>query len=332
MTVQRLPGQTVGRTPAAVQIFRQAARDASHIVGVTIDGTNAYDGGHTSYEKYIRGGAIMAMDTTSLLWVPVKRTFATTAVTGTALVVNDANNFRAGDSIVVGSNTAQSIVSIVYSTKTITLTTSITWLDNDIVEKTGGMGQARGILVDDEVSLWNHDKSSNVNATAQVCIDSPAGGIDQDAILGDLTAALEDPNNLLGDLGFDDYHLSSETRPVPGPFLWRKKILAANTTLVAADSGTEYFANAAVTVTLPSLATAGKNFRIRAHMIADANLTVAAPANTLVAFNDATATSVAYSTTNEKIGCGFEIVILPDETFYVALPILGQDSATVTVA
>lgn len=56
---------------------------------------------------------------------------------------------------------------------------------------------------------------------------------------------------------------------------------------------------------------------------------VTAPDETLIAFNDATADAIAFTTTAEQIGCGFYIVC--DGTYYIACPILGSETATPTI-
>lgn len=329
MSIQTLPGIQTGRTVTPKQVLQQAAKDKAITVGIVLDGTNSYDGDHTSYEKYIRGGAVLAFNTSTSLWAPLKRSFATAAGSAsTSLVVNNATHFRAADSIIIGTNAAVAISSIDYTTDTITIASAKTWLDNDEVY-VAAWSQARAILLDDEVSLWNHDKSANVNASAQAVL---WGYVNQDQVLGDIQAALEDPTNQIANrILFDDYIVSTETKPDAGPFQWRKRMLQGNVTLVAADSGVEFYANAAATITLPAIASAGKTFRIRAHQTADANLTIVAPSGKMIAINNAAATSVAYSTANEKIGAGVEISLLPDETLYIASNI-SAGANTVTVA
>lgn len=102
----------------------------------------------------------------------------------------------------------------------------------------------------------------------------------------------------------------------------------ANYTVVSADSGT-VFTNTgdtdAIVYTLPTPA-AGLFF-IFANTV-NQNLTVqAATANTLITFNDTTADSVAFSTTNEKTG-GILLVVC-DGTSFIANKIGGN---TLTVA
>lgn len=86
-------------------------------------------------------------------------------------------------------------------------------------------------------------------------------------------------------------------------------------------------ASGAVTFTLPT--TVVKGFRARFSNTVDQNMIIAAPANKMIAFNNATATSVAYQTAGNKIGGHVEIVVDDTGTKYMA--ILGG-TGTVTVA
>lgn len=108
---------------------------------------------------------------------------------------------------------------------------------------------------------------------------------------------------------------------------WKLQTKATDYTVVAADDGSHFFATAAANFTLPAIAS-GKGYRFRFTMQADANLTVTAPANKLIAFNNATATSVAFSTAGNKIGASVEVVMNHDSTFYVAMP-YGANTMTV---
>ena len=81
--------------------------------------------------------------------------------------------------------------------------------------------------------------------------------------------------------------------------------LTANTTLNTDHFGgiiTNRGAAGAVTLTLPAVTAALSGAWFEYRGVANQNVTVAAAANTLIALNDATATSLAFSTANEKIG------------------------------
>lgn len=109
----------------------------------------------------------------------------------------------------------------------------------------------------------------------------------------------------------------------------------ADYTVLAADCCTVFTTQGAggnVNFTLPALAdiTAGWE----ATFIAEAagTLTVTAPADKLVAYNDATATSIAFSTSSEIIGNAVRIIVNADATKYIALLHLGHDAASPTIA
>jgi hypothetical protein len=105
----------------------------------------------------------------------------------------------------------------------------------------------------------------------------------------------------------------------------------ANYTVVAADTGTLFTttgAGGAVTFTLPAIA-ASKGMFFRFMNTVDQNMTVTAPAGKLVAFNNASATSVSLQTGGGKIGSGFDIVADEASGKWLALPI---GAGTVTVA
>lgn len=110
---------------------------------------------------------------------------------------------------------------------------------------------------------------------------------------------------------------------------WKLVTKAADYTVLSTDNGTHFFGTTgAINFTLPAIAL-GRGYRFRFTMQADFNLTVTAPANKLITFNNATATSVAFSTSGNKIGASVEIVMNHDSTKYVALP---YGAHTMTVA
>lgn len=114
---------------------------------------------------------------------------------------------------------------------------------------------------------------------------------------------------------------------------WRNVIAkTADYTVTTADQGvlfTNRGAAGAVNFTLP--ATAYKGFRVGFYAVANQNLVVTAgTADTMVAFNDAAADSVAFQTSSEIVGGMFEVI--GDGTGWLVLPRLGQDSQTVTIA
>lgn len=102
------------------------------------------------------------------------------------------------------------------------------------------------------------------------------------------------------------------------------------TSPAAADSGTVYIVNGGtgVNFTLPAVATsAGLWFKFINGVAQD--MTVTAPANTMVVFNDVTATSLAYSTVGEKVGAACEVYC--DGNFWYLENHLPAEAATVTI-
>lgn len=134
--------------------------------------------------------------------------------------------------------------------------------------------------------------------------------------------------------GFDEYarirlgnRFVWDDQRYPGQAGWRLQTKAADYTVADSDDGSHFFATAAANFTLPAIAL-GRGYRFRFTMQADANLTVTAPAGKLITFNNAAATSVAFSTSGNKIGASVEIVINHDSSKYVALP-YGANTMTV---
>ena len=255
--------------------------------GITLSSAG-YDGSNTWYESYIRAGWLMGKITSSGLWVPCKRTKTNGAGSATAtLVVDNAAAFKAADVLVIGGTTG-TISSIVYSTNTITLSATKTWGDNEPVYVADGSQTARGILLDEEVKLWDVEKTNNVAKPGQLLFH---GGIESSKVLGDLTACLEDPENLLGGITFWSYQMTTDVAPLPYRKRWKPVTIAASITLTSADSGTHFFATAAATVTLPALASAGEGFVIRVTSLANTDTAITAPSCKLIADGSATSTT-----------------------------------------
>jgi hypothetical protein len=84
---------------------------------------------------------------------------------------------------------------------------------------------------------------------------------------------------------------------------------------------------AAVTLTLPAIATVPAGWNIKVYNAVGQNLIVNAAAGTIMTFNNAAASSVAFSTAGQLIGGSFEII--SDGTSYLVRP---AGSNTVTVA
>ena len=163
--------------------------------GVTIDSSVAYDGSNTSFETHIRAGWILAKNTSSGKYVPCKRTIANGAgSSATALIVDNAAAFKAGDALQIGSTTG-TISSIDYTTNTITLTATKSWSDNDVVYcSTNGTGTATCVLGED-VDLYQTDTRAVADCTAGVVY--VGGMLKSDRIYGDLSAIRAVSGNLI---------------------------------------------------------------------------------------------------------------------------------------
>lgn len=95
------------------------------------------------------------------------------------------------------------------------------------------------------------------------------------------------------------------------------------------ESGKTFLATAALTATLPAVAIS-KGVYFRFVNGADTNLTITAPAGTLVVFNNAAATSIAFSTVAEKIGNAIEV--LCDGAKWYAIVSLAAETVTPTIS
>ena len=93
---------------------------------------------------------------------------------------------------------------------------------------------------------------------------------------------------------------------------------------------TNLAAAGAVNFTLP--ATLQRGFNVRFMIEANQTVTITAPAGKLVAFNNAAATSIAFSTAGEKVGTAVEIIVNSDATKYLAFVYLAAETVTPTIA
>lgn len=108
--------------------------------------------------------------------------------------------------------------------------------------------------------------------------------------------------------------------------------ITANTTLTNSDVGkiiTNRGATGAVVITLPAAGVGNLGGSILVMATADQNLTVTTTDN-LVTINDLAADSVAFSTTSQKIGGGWEFI--SDGVAWHALVLGSGGTQTTTVA
>jgi hypothetical protein len=118
---------------------------------------------------------------------------------------------------------------------------------------------------------------------------------------------------------------------VPAFWSWRRTIAkTANYTVVnGTDNGTVFTttgAGGAVTFTLPTTIKKGQRWLF--FNCVGQNMTIAAPAGKLVTFNNAAATSVAFSTAGNLIGASVEIQVDDTGAKYIAMP-AGANTMTV---
>jgi hypothetical protein len=103
---------------------------------------------------------------------------------------------------------------------------------------------------------------------------------------------------------------------------------AGSVSLATATSGQYHISTGAVTYTLPAVATAAGCIWHFAHAAAG-DFVITAPADTLVAFNDAAATSFTAGTNGEEIG--FACTVFSDGTLYYLMVNLQAEAVSTTV-
>lgn len=143
--------------------------------------------------------------------------------------------------------------------------------------------------------------AQNQDLYVQICVGGPVKG----AML--LNLDLNARAQMQGRFWFDD-DLNGVMRQIR-----QTLVKTADYSVVLADNGTRFTtrgAAGAVVFTLPDPTTAYKGFLAEFYNEADQNMTVrAVSADKLVAFNDLTATSVALSTSGNKVGSGFRVYV-----------------------
>lgn len=202
-----LPGQRDGRTtsPRNVLLSQKNLRRVEG--GGVIDATYAIDGANTGKTQELRAGCLMARITASKLWVPLKLTQISDGTSGsgsgnsaTAITVEDARFFKAGDAVLVesddsGGDVTTTIASIDYTNNVITLDDAVEFARN------GGAVKATGVLAGAEIAravlnefvdLIDHDdNTARDRHVSELLINAY---VDEGKILGDL-AAVRAPDN-----------------------------------------------------------------------------------------------------------------------------------------
>lgn len=188
-----VPGQRTTATVSARDCL-YSVKNVETVPGV-IDSTNAYDGGNTGYETELRPGIIMAQITSSKKWVPCKRTLVNGTGTVTALVVDDARAFKAGETITVGADTTLTVSAIDYTTNTMTIASTAV-VDGEVVfcDSLAGSEIARCVL-NEHVNLKDEDGTNRDKKFSQGLI---RGTVVNAMVLGDLAAVQAATNKLNG--------------------------------------------------------------------------------------------------------------------------------------
>jgi hypothetical protein len=199
----------IGRMPGYTSLGSWTPREIKWIPGgevyspgIVLDSTNGYDGGNTGFERELRPGWMLAQITATKKFVPVKRTRANGAgSTATALIVDNAAAFRAGETLTVGANATCTISSINYTTNTITLAATKTWSDNAVVYCDSLPGSETALLVldgwakltlDDGTTL--SDAIAGTDPNSRVLIE---GYLIAAMLLGDVASVQADTANVV---------------------------------------------------------------------------------------------------------------------------------------
>lgn len=187
-------------------------------------------------------------------------------------------------------------------------------------DATDGTQLARGVLLR-EIDMFNYSLQAVENKLdAAIAIGGRIKG-------SALKNADQQARSQLGASGFrfDDYpnHMSYL------PF-WKVVEKAADYTVVAADHGTLFVATAAVNFTLPAIA-AGLRFRFA--QSADADMVITSPtADNIIGVNNASADTLTFSTSSQKIGAQVELVSIYVGGVLKWLPSIISSGVTTVVA
>ncbi|MGL4462063.1 MAG: hypothetical protein ACRDD1_03310 [Planctomycetia bacterium] len=194
VTTQTPPGVTVSRTVVDRQILSQAARDHVVVETIVLD-AGGVDGANADVHRLRAGWLLARIDATGR-YVPCKRTVvvappgSSSVGASTAVFIRDAAPFKAGDVVTVGDDVSVTVAAVDYVAKKLTLSAAITATPGDKVFAPNGAGVARGLLLDDEVDLWNADRTATTPKTGRMLV---AGLTRHVLVLGDLAAAQDDP-------------------------------------------------------------------------------------------------------------------------------------------
>lgn len=190
-----MPGQRTVDAGVTPREILMSAEGLIHAAGpVVIDSAVAIDGGNTSRTDELLAGCLMAQNTASGKWAPLKRTTVESGggAGATTCVLTVARFFKAGDLITIGADNVE-ILTINYSTRAITFAAT-TIADGEVVIARGTAGAgyetAKGVLKE-SVRLLS-GVLYDVTLYDKPGVIAIGGYFNQDSILGDLTAARAD--------------------------------------------------------------------------------------------------------------------------------------------
>ena len=188
MTMQNA-GVQVGRTVTPRKILLDT--DFHAIIDGILDSA-AYDGGQASgYESYIRGGWILGFNSTTKRWTLCKQSTTSTTGSVTSAVVANSYPFKVGDVITIGGDTDITLTGVNYSTHTLTWSGSKTIASGEAVIAQDGSQIARGILLNDEIELYDYEKRTLVNKPIKILA---RGSVFNSSLLGDVSAIFTQGN------------------------------------------------------------------------------------------------------------------------------------------
>lgn len=217
-----LPGQRTGYTATPRNIF-YARGGEIFLPGPCVLVSTATDGKNTSKTDEIRAGMVMAQVTSTGKWTPCKRTVTVAGGSGsgsgvgsTAIPVEDASAFIAGETIYVTQTAGQGlsagaatrvIDTVDYANDIITVTVAAQYDTGAAVYgATAGTEIPRGILAETVRTLSS--EPYNTTVYDKECVILSAGMVDVNYILGDYAACRAATTNYLSGILWSDRQAS----------------------------------------------------------------------------------------------------------------------------
>lgn len=217
MGYPKVPGQRTGLTNTPRNILL-SSQGVQVLPGPQyIDATYAIDGANTNRTDELRAGCLMAR-ITSGLWVPCKNSYVSSGTSGsgsgtttTTINVDDARFFKASDTVTVpvaAGTVSRTVSSVDYTNNILTLSSAV---DNPSIGVSvigsgaiAGSEICRGILLHTVRLLSTEPYNTTQYDTP--CVILIGGLVDEDQVLGDLTAVQAYSTTKLGDIKFGNDH------------------------------------------------------------------------------------------------------------------------------